>query len=154
LFKRGGWSQGWTADDRSAVGALPFEVTEERLGSGREIAVAISVAQSVQAQARTYISERLPEIGTLLTFTIPGGAGGRGVAGGAHAASLAEQISNGIRSIKAPEVDAVVHVFAAAPNSFLYFLGQQHQGIAPCVVCELDFDRAGNRSYHPSFNID
>jgi hypothetical protein len=71
----------WTADDGSAVGALPFEVTEERLGSGREIAVAISVAQSVQAHARTYISERLPEIGVLLTFTIPGGPGGQGVAG-------------------------------------------------------------------------
>jgi hypothetical protein len=41
-----------------------------------------------------------------------------------------------------------------ASGCLLYFLGQQHQGIAPCVVYEFDFDRAGNRSYHPSFNID
>jgi hypothetical protein len=29
-----------------------------------------------------------------------------------------------------------------------------HQGIAPCVVYEFDFDRKGNKSYQPSFAID
>jgi hypothetical protein len=147
-------SRVWTADDGSAAGTPLFELTEESLGSGREIAVAISVAQSVEAQTRAYVSDKLPKVGTLLSFAIPGGPGSQGVAGGGHAARLAEQVSNRIRAIKATDPDAVVHVFAAVPNSLLYFLGQQHQGIAPCVVYEFDFDRAGNRSYHPSFNID
>jgi hypothetical protein len=36
----------------------------------------------------------------------------------------------------------------------LFFLGQQHQRIAPCVVYEFDFDRRGSKTYQPSFVID
>jgi hypothetical protein len=50
--------------------------------------------------------------------------------------------------------DALVHIFAACPNSLLFFMGQHHQGIAPCVIYEFDFDRQGNKSYQPSFVID
>jgi hypothetical protein len=62
-------------------------------------------------------------------------------------------MSNAIRSLKT-DPDAVVHIFAACPNSVLFFLGQQHQGIAPCVVYEFDFDRRGNKTYQPSFVMD
>jgi hypothetical protein len=36
----------------------------------------------------------------------------------------------------------------------LFFLGQQQQAIAPCIVYEFDFDRRGNKSYQPSFMMD
>jgi len=47
-----------------------------------------------------------------------------------------------------------VHIFAACPNSVLFYLGQQHQGIAPCIVYEFDFDRRAHKTYQPSFVID
>jgi hypothetical protein len=65
-----------------------------------------------------------------------------------------EQISNHLRTMKKGNPDTPGHVFAACPNSVLFFLGQHHQGIAPCVVYEFDFDRKGNKSYQPSFVID
>lgn len=40
------------------------------------------------------------------------------------------------------------------PNALLFYLGQHHQGIAPCIVYEFDFDRHGNKTYQPSFVID
>src|SRR5262249_47652554 len=70
------------------------------------------------------------------------------------AAALAEQIANVVRGLKTTDPDAIVHIFAACPNSLLFFLGQQHQGIAPCVVYEFDFDRQGSKTYQPSFVID
>ncbi len=82
---------------------------------------------------------------------LPDGAGHQKVAGGAHAAALAEQIAAVLRHEKETDPDTAVHIFAAAPNSLLFYLGQHHQGIAPCVVYEFDFDRHGNKSYHPSF---
>lgn len=66
---------------------------------------------------------------------------------------MAEQVSNVIRGLKVDNPDAVVHVFAACPNSFLFYLGQNHQGIGPVVVYEFDFDRQGNKTYQPSFEI-
>ena len=74
------------------------------------------------------------------------GLGQQSVAGGEHTAALAEQLSNHLRSLKAHDPDAVVHIFAACPNSFLFFLGQHHQSIAPCIVYEFDFDRRGSKT--------
>ena len=85
---------------------------------------------------------------------MPTGPGQQNVAGGEHAAALAEQVSNHLRTVKADDPDAVVHIFAACPNSLLFFLGQHHQGIAPCIVYEFDFDRRAHKTYQPSFVID
>lgn len=59
-----------------------------------------------------------------------------------------------VRTVKADDPDAVAHIFAACPNSLLFFPGQHHQGIAPCIVYEFDFDRRVHKTYQPSFVID
>ncbi|MGH6864805.1 MAG: SAVED domain-containing protein [Methyloceanibacter sp.] len=144
----------WRADDGTGPQSARFEATENHLDGGKEIAVGISIAQPVDAQARSYIAQNLPDVGRFVSFAMPGGPGHQTVAGGEHAAVLAEQISNHLRAMKQDNPDAAVHIFAACPNSVLFYLGQHHQGIAPCVVYEFDFDRKGNKSYQPSFVID
>ncbi|SDR58599.1 hypothetical protein SAMN05519103_06166 [Rhizobiales bacterium GAS113] len=144
----------WRADDGSAPNGTRFEIAEETLGAGREIAAAISVAQPAAAQARAYVAAHLPAVGKLVSFGMPAGPGQQSVAGGEHAAALAEQVSNHLRSLKADDPDPVVHIFAACPNSLLFYLGQNHQGIAPCIVYEFDFDRRAHKTYQPSFVID
>ena len=69
-------------------------------------------------------------------------------------AALAEQISNYLRDVKQTSSTAMVHIFAAAPNSLLFFLGQEHQVIAPCIVYEFDFDSRAYRTDQLSFVID
>lgn len=144
----------WRADDGTAAQGARFEVSEHRIGDGTEIAAAISIAQPVEAQASRYIAAQLPGVGQLVTFAMPSGPGHQNIAGGEHAAALAEQLSNHLRNMKQHDPDATVHIFAACPNSFLFLLGQHHQSIAPCIVYEFDFDRRGNKSYQPSFVID
>src|SRR3546814_12033601 len=78
---------------------------------------------------------------------MPTGPGQQNVAGGEHAAALAEQASNHLRTVKADDLDAVVHIFAACPNSLLLFLGQPHRGIAPCIAYEFDFDLRAHPTY-------
>jgi hypothetical protein len=147
-------SRSWRADDGSAARGTCFKVSVENLGTGGEIAVAISISQATEAQTRGYISSRLPDVGMLLSFTLSSGPGQQSVVGGEHASVLAEQVSNNLRDIKADDPDALVHIFAACPNTFLFFLGQHHQGIAPCIVYEFDFDRRCHKTYHPSFVMD
>ena len=144
----------WRADDGSAAKGECFDVAEEQLGGGRNIAVAISVSQPTTTQARAYVGAQLPEVGTLISFTLPDGPGQQSVAGGEHAAALAEQISYHVRTVRADDPDAVIHIFAATPNSLLFYLGQHHQAIAPCIVYEFDFDRQAHKTYQPSFMID
>lgn len=144
----------WRADDGSAAKGAGFDIATEALGAGREIAIAISVSQPAAAQARAYISAQLPDVGKLISFAMPTGPGQQSVAGGEHAAILAEQVSNHLRTTKTVNPDALVHIFAACPNSLLFFLGQHHQGIAPCIIYEFDFDRRAHKTYQPSFVID
>lgn len=145
----------WRADDGTASSGPAFDTIVDDLGSGgSEIAVAVSVSQATEAHTRAYVSAHLPGVGRLVSFMLPAGPGQQNVAGGGHAAALAEQIANELRSLKATDPDATVHIFAACPNSILFYLGQQHQGIAPCVVYEFDFDRRGTKTYQPSFAVD
>lgn len=141
----------WRADDGTS--GPPFMPDEEVLGVGREIAVTISAAQVTTLQVRAYVATSLPEVGKLVSFGFAGGAGQQSVVGGGHAAALADHISNYVRNLKATVPDALLHLFAAVPNALLFYLGQQHQSIAPCVVYEYDFDRQGNKTYQPSFVI-
>lgn len=142
----------WRPDDGS-TGAV-FTVARHQIGAGSAVAVAISVAQPTEAQVRQYVARAVPEVGRLLTFSLPDGTGHQKVVGGGHAAALAEQVATVLRQEKEADPDAVAHVFAAVPNTLLFYLGQHHQSIAPCIVYEFDFDRGGNKSYHPSFIVD
>lgn len=154
LVQKGAGSQVWRLDEGSDARGAQFTVAEDCLGPNCEIGVAISLSHSTEDQARAYAVSHLPGVGRLVRFNLPGGPGQQSVAGGAHAFALADQASRTIRAAKSKNPDAVVHVFAAGPNSFLFYLGQLWQGIAPCIVYEFDFDRRGNRTYQPSFVID
>lgn len=144
----------WRADDPIAADAARFTIEEEVVGDGDEIAIAISVARTATPDAHDYVAAQLPRVGRLITYALPRGTGQSVVAGGGHAAALAEQISNHLRGMKQRPPGALVHIFAAAPNSLLFFLGQEHQAIAPCIVYEFDFDSRSNKTYQPSFVID
>lgn len=142
----------WRADDGGSGPRLTEKVTNP--GRGADLALFLSAAQDVEPQALAYIEKQQLRVGTALAFSLDGGPGQQTIAGGAHAAAIAEQIANAVRRAKAHDPDAIVHIFAAVPNSILFFLGQQHQAIAPGIVYEFDFDRRGNKSYHPSFVMD
>ncbi|MGX1747153.1 MULTISPECIES: SAVED domain-containing protein [unclassified Brevundimonas] len=147
-------SRTWRADDGTEKEAARLTSTTISIDSGPDIALAIGISQSVDAHARAYVGKELSTVGTLISFAPPAGPGQQTIVGGGHAAALAEQIANEVRALKVDDPDCTVHIFAACPNSLLFYLGQQYRGIAPCIVYEFDFDRAGNKSYQPSFVID
>ncbi|MEW8693088.1 MAG: SAVED domain-containing protein [Candidatus Thiodiazotropha endolucinida] len=142
----------WRVDDGTRGSGL--KITTEQLDASPDIAVGISITHLVDKHMHLYIDESLPHIGHLMSAVPATGSGHHSVAGGMHAAELAQQVAQAIREYKIDHPNATVHVFSASPNSFLFYLGQQHQGIGPVVVYEFDFDGRGNRGYQPSFTID
>jgi hypothetical protein len=73
-------SSNWRANDGTDATGSAFDVAEETVGVGRDIAIAISVARSAVPQARFYIANNLPEVGKLVAFSLPGGSGQQTVA--------------------------------------------------------------------------
>jgi hypothetical protein len=140
----------WHPMDGTETTTERFAVYQEIVGQGPDVAIAIGVSQPVTAQVRDYVEHHARSVGQIISFNFDGGPSQQGVRGGGHAVTLADQISTYLRT-NAPITNGVVHIFAAAPNSLLFYLGQQYQALGACVVYEFDFDRAGNKSYQPSF---
>jgi hypothetical protein len=139
----------WRVDDGSENGVPEFQITDHKLGDRPEIAVVISAAQSAEAAARAYCLASLPKVGRLIEFAL--GPSQRSVLGGGHAAALAESVANYLRSLKGNDIDVVAHVFAAAPNALLFYLGQQHQAIAPLHRLRIRF-RPARQPNLPAFD--
>ena len=100
----------WRADDGTEQRVARLNSATTSIGSGTDIAVAIGISQSVDVQTRAYISKELLAVGTLISFAPPTGPGQQAIAGGGHAAALAEHIANEVRALKADDPDRTVHI--------------------------------------------
>ena len=69
---------------------------------------------------------------------------------GNHAALLANSVYNAIAQRTTVERRATLHIFASAPNAFMFFLGQNSLGFGKCVLYEYDFEQRTSCSYSPS----
>ena len=147
-------SRTWRAEDGTSGPALEAGQTAAGIGLGADLVVALSVTHDVATQVSHYVSALLPSAGRIVSFVPAGGPSVSAVAGGGHAATMAEAVAQGIRSARCGDPDRMVHLFAACPNSLLFFLGQHHRTVAPAIVYEFDFDRRGSKSYQPSFVVD
>ncbi len=90
---------------------------------------------------------KIPGVSKFNSCAAKTGPGLRNVAGGGHAAALAEQISNYLRAVKENDPDAVIHIFATALNGLLFYLVQYHQAMAPYIVYDFYFGRQVHKTY-------
>lgn len=140
----------WRADDGAS--GSPARVTIERIGSGEEAALVVSLARPALRDARQYIERTLPSVGVLVHLEPQGAAGPCSVAGGEHAAELADQASATLASLGL-ERGLPLHVFAAAPNGFMFFMGQHRDALGPVILYEFDFEATTHGSYTPAYTI-
>lgn len=140
----------WHAEDGSNTGSSSFEFRSEKLGQGRDLAVAISIARPTADDVKAYVSFNAPSVGTLLNCMLPAGPNQSGVSGGQHAAALSDQVAARVRELRAKYHIETAHLFVSAPNSFLFYLGQQAQAIGQHQMYEFDFDGLRDGTYIPS----
>ncbi len=141
----------WRADD-GRIGP-PAEVETTVTGDGDDLALVVSLTRDAAADVADYVTRHVPSIGRTMTVRASPAPAQTAVAGGAHAAALADQIGEAVRAARL-SVGARVHVFATAPNGFLFFLGQQRPAMGPSTYYEYDLERRIHGTYEPTFRID
>lgn len=141
------WSRSDQPDDPRWPGVV---VSEEAIGEGHDLAVAIGLTHDVAPMVRDYL-QTVADVGKLLVVTLATGPSGVGVQCGAHAMKLAETI---IAAIRREPRRPMTHFFIAAPNGFTFFLGQHRQAIGPSTVYEWDFEGKCSGSYSPGLLLD
>lgn len=72
---------------------------------------------------------------------------------GNYALALANSVYSAISERTTVERRATLHIFASAPNGFMFFLGENSLGFGKCVLYEYDFEQLNSCSYLPSIDF-
>ena len=127
------------------------DISEEAVGDGKDLAVSVAITRDTIDDVRKHVAENLPSVGTLLRVIPSGGAGQASVAGGTHAARIADAVANAITKVR--RAGGTTHLFVSAPNAFSFLLGQHSEAIGCCVPYEFDFGGRVDGLYHSTFSI-
>lgn len=119
-----------------------------------DTALILNVTRPIYKDVLEYIKENNLSIGRIINCTPnEGGATNFSIENGNHAATLANSIYSAIAQRSTAERRATLHIFAAAPNAFMFFLGQISRGFGKCVLYEYDFEQRDSCSYAESISF-
>ena len=119
---------------------------------GADVAIAVSVTRDVADDVRAYIPKCSPAVGCLVEARPTVGVGVQSVTGADHAIALADKLADLIRSIR-PRDGGTAHLFIAAPNAVMFFLGQHRAALGKIQLYEFDFEGKRGGSYSPSLRL-
>ncbi len=127
----------WTVEESLMPGADP------------DIALLLSATHDVGEDVRRFMKSTDLKVGKIVHLRPLAGVGPTAVRGADHAYCLAGEAMGIIR--KANEAGGTTHVFAAAPNGLMFFLGQYGSALKRVQLYEFDFDGEKNGAYSASF---
>ena len=140
----------WRSDDGKTGPRASTEIIE--IGTGDDVAVVVGLSRNALADVQDYVTNRVATVGRILNVVPENGPGLKSLAGGEHAADLADQVADAVKAMR-PTFGAKLHFFIAGPNAFSFFMGQHRDSMGPVTLYEFDFKRAVDGGYHPSFRI-
>jgi hypothetical protein len=142
----------WRPQSGAARDLPLWSYQEHSCTTGRtDVALAISVTHDVLNDVKLYVTRALSSVGRIIACTVLPQPTSTAVQDGTHALLLAQELSSLIRRKRSVEERlGVLHIFAAAPNGFVFFLGQLARSFGRCVLYEYDFERNSPGGYQPS----
>jgi hypothetical protein len=117
-----------------------------------DVAFAIGVTHDPQPNTEEYIKSAQLDIRRLAPLTVPEPSP-TSVRDGLHALQLAQWLVRKIRQRSAWERKGTLHLFIAAPNAFVFFLGQLSRSFGPVQLYEHDFQNERGAPYWPSIRL-
>ena len=133
----------------------PWDVTEISANpEGGEVGIALSVTHEVTSEVLAYVQDHIPHLGQLLVFTVKPDIGPMAVKDGNHAWRLAQEVVKVVRERhpwRTPK--GPLHVFSAAPNGLVFFLGRLSRSLGPIQLYEHAFEAGWPTRYQKSLSL-
>lgn len=145
----------WAPHPRGVGEYSRWTFTETHVdGEGNDVALAIGAAHYITGDVEDYVASALPQVGRIITVAPLAGPGDRAVVDGGHAKDLVDQICDRLKRHRtASERRGLLHIFSAAPNTLLFYLGQRARALGRCTLYEYDFDTVAPGAYAPSLSF-
>ena len=147
----GGETEWSIPDSLSPVDDLIYD--RQDIGQdGEEVAIALSISQDVRDAVLAYVSAGMPQVGQVLFVDTATGPGATAVTGAGHAAAIAQTLAHKLRGMGVGFSEATrLHLFAAAPNGFIFFFGRFVSSHPYWTLYEYDLE--GRSGYVPSISL-
>lgn len=142
----------WNVKFSSNISFPDWDITHKTFNEAQfDSALILNITRNIYNDVVEYIREKELPIGSIINC-IPNKAGATNfsIENGNHAATLANSIYYEVAQRRTEERRATLHIFAAAPNAFMFFLGQNSLGFGKCILYEYDFEQRDSCSYSPS----
>jgi hypothetical protein len=117
------------------------------------VAVAIGAAVPIVDDVKYYLQKSHRAVGRLVPATLYPQPSSTAVKDGLHALQLAQDLSVKIWARSVEERRRPLHVFAAAPNALVFFVGQLAKSFGPVQLYEHDFPTKKPGAYMPSLRL-
>lgn len=132
-----------------------WKVESEQLQAGQvDSALILNITRDIKNDVIRFINHENLPIGRMISC-IPRekGATNISIIDGTHASLLANDVYKAINDRSMQERRAVIHIFASAPNGFMFFLGQNSVGFGKCILYEYDFEQKRSCTYSQSMSF-
>ncbi len=127
-----------------------WKIEEVLLDAGKnDVAIVLNVTHDATQDVVAFAAST-SNIGRLLKLTVLPSIGQTSVKDANHCLQLAQAASAVLRQHKGA---GLLHVFAAAPNSLMFRLGQLSHGLGAILLYEYDFDSGALGAYKPSIRF-
>lgn len=146
----GGAHQIWQPLARAHDGTEVWAVEKIGVGEGADIALAIGVTHEIMDEVVRFARQDLNHVGRVVGLRVHPAPGPSAIRDGTHANQLAQSAVALTKAAKDGQRGAVVHVFAAAPAGFMFFLGQNAHALGRCRLYEHDFSETQPLPYESS----
>lgn len=119
-----------------------------------DVALAVGITRQVRDDVQLFLQRAGIPVGRTLHASLGEGTAHTAVRDGAHAAQLAQSICQMIETRSVAERTGVLHLFIAAPNAVVFFLGQMARGLGRLQLYDHDLDARGVLgAYMPAFEL-
>lgn len=119
---------------------------------GVDHVISISITRNTEEDVRNFLDTEKIQFSTWTDFCLPEGYG-QHVKSADHAKWISDEIVQNIRSVKRTNPSARFHIFAAAPNGLMFFIGQNREALGKISLYEFDFSDEKDSSYSNSINL-
>ncbi len=143
-----------SAYSNQASGLPSVTCVEDVLASsGQDVAICLGITKDIVADVKCFCTSSLPCVARIVSFTV-GAVGSQAIQSGVHARSVAEHVAHYLKTQRSPaERSGTLHVFAAAPNGLVFFLGQLARGFGQTRLYEYDFEQNTPGAYTLSMSL-
>jgi hypothetical protein len=119
---------------------------------GAEVALCVNITHNALKDVELFVRSN-PRIGRIVSVSILPAPGPTSIRNGDHALELAQGVAAILKDRSADERREILHLFGAAPNGFMFVLGQLSHSFGRIQLYEYDFESNTPGAYTPSIKL-